>query len=167
MNVSEQTLHQIERALRKTTEKCGSDSGEPRLTDLYILVKQDSGEIRVLDDDDNEITRCVVEEWIDNTSEDFYTDIQPLLQTCIHKLREPIEAMHLLRPFSFVLVDEEHTNTPNSISWTTTRSSSTTTSWKDSPKISMNSGISLRQNDAPLPLSHRVIFTTPHVQHHF
>ena len=95
MNVSEQTLHQIERALRKTTEKCGSDSGEPRLTDLYILVKQDSGEIRVLDDDDNEITRCVVEEWIDNTSEDFYTDIQPLLQTCIHKLREPIEAMHL------------------------------------------------------------------------
>lgn len=110
MNVSEQTLHQIERALRKTTEKCGSDSGEPRLTDLYILVKQDSGEIRVLDDDDNEITRCVVEEWIDNTSEDFYTDIQPLLQTCIHKLRDPIEAMHLLRPFSFVLVDEEHTN---------------------------------------------------------
>ena len=52
----------------------------------------------------------MVEEWIDNTSEDFYTDIQPLLQTCIHKLREPIEAMHLLHPFSFVLVDEEHTN---------------------------------------------------------
>ena len=110
MNVSEQTLHQIERALRKTTEKCGPDSGEPRLTDLYILVKQDSGEIRVLDDDDNEITRCVVEEWIDTTGEHFYTDIQPLLQTCIHKLREPIEAMHILRPFSFVLVDEEHTN---------------------------------------------------------
>ena len=104
MNVSEQTLHQIERALRKTTEKCGPDSGEPRLTDLYILVKQDSGEIRILDDDDNEITRCVVEEWIDNTSEHFYTDIQPLLKAAIHKLREPIEAMHILRPFSFVLV---------------------------------------------------------------
>ena len=82
----------------------------PRLTDLYILVKQDSGEIRILDDDDNEITRCVVEEWIDNTSEHFYTDIQPLLKAAIHKLREPIEAMHILRPFSFVLVDEEHTN---------------------------------------------------------
>ena len=167
MNVSEQTLHQIERALRKTTEKCGSDSGEPRLTDLYILVKQDSGEIRVLDDDDNEITRCVVEEWIDNTSEDFYTDIQPLLQTCIHKLREPIEAMHLLRPFSFVLVDEEHTNIAELYLVDDDTLIIDHNLMEDSPKISMNSGISSRQNDAPLPLSHRVIFTTPHVQHHF
>ena len=111
MNTNEQTLHQIERALKKTAEKFAAIPQEDAvLTDFYLLVRQESGELLVFDDDEHEITRCVVEEWIDNTSEDFYTDIQPLLQTCIHKLREPIEAMHLLRPFSFVLVDEEHTN---------------------------------------------------------
>jgi len=107
MNVSDQTLHQIERALRKTTEKCGSDSGEPRLTDLYILVKQDSGEIRVLDDDDNEITRCVVEEWIGNSSEDFYTAIQPVLQAALKRCSPLLEEMSVLRPCSFVLLDDE------------------------------------------------------------
>lgn len=107
MNVSEQTLHQIERALRKTAEKFSAAGDEPRLTDIYILVKQDSGEIRVLDDDDNEITRCVVEAWIDNTDEHFYHDILPPLREAIRRLKTTIEAMNLLRPFSFVLTDEE------------------------------------------------------------
>ena len=107
MNVSDQTLHQIERALKKTTEKCGPESGEPRLTDLYILVKQDSGEIRVLDDDDNEITRCVVEEWIGNASESFYNDIQPVLRTAIKRCEALLESMPVLRPCAFVLLDDE------------------------------------------------------------
>ena len=72
MNTNEQTLRQIERALKKTAEKFAAISQEDAvLTDFYLLVRQESGELLVFDDDEREITRCVVEEWIGNSSEDF------------------------------------------------------------------------------------------------
>lgn len=107
MNASEQTLHQIERALRKTADKCPTASDDPILTDLYIQVKQDSGEILVFDDDDNELTRCVVEEWIGNSDEQFYEEVQPILQSVLQNQKELIDTINLLRPFSFVLINEE------------------------------------------------------------
>lgn len=108
MNASEQTLHQIERALRKAAAKCPTQADDPILTDLYLQVKQDSGELLIFDDDDRELTRCVVEEWIDNNDEDFYEAIQPLLQSVIQKQRPLIDSINLLRPFSFVLMGEDH-----------------------------------------------------------
>lgn len=109
MNTNEQTLHQIERALKKTAEKFAAIPQEDAvLTDFYLLVKQESGELLVLDDDDREITRCVVEEWIDDNSEDFYTNIQPTLQTALKRCQNLLEAMPVLRPCSFVLLDDEH-----------------------------------------------------------
>lgn len=107
MNASEQTLHQIERALRKTAAKCPTASDDPILTDIYLQVKQDSGELLVFDDDDNELTRCVVEEWIGNSDEQFYEEVQPILQTVLQNQKELIDSIHLLRPFSFVLINEE------------------------------------------------------------
>lgn len=108
MNTNEQTLHQIERALKKTAEKFASIPQEDAvLTDFYLLVRQESGELLVFDDDEREITRCVVEEWIGNCSEDFYTAIQPVLHTALKRCEPLLEAMSVLRPCSFVLLDDE------------------------------------------------------------
>ena len=62
MNSSEQTISRIERALRKAASKFPSDADSYPLTDLYIQVRQESGELMIFDDDDTELTRCVVEE---------------------------------------------------------------------------------------------------------
>lgn len=59
------------------------------------------------DDDDNEITRCVVEQWIDNKDDNFYQEIAATLRTTLHKQRDKIEQMSLLKPFSFVLEDDD------------------------------------------------------------
>ena len=108
MNTNEQTLHQIERALKKTAEKFAVISQEDAvLTDFYLLVRQESGELLVFDDDEREITRCVVEEWIGNSSEDFYTAIQPVLQAALKRCAPFLEEMSVLRPCSFVLLDDE------------------------------------------------------------
>ena len=110
MNTNEQTLHQIERALKKTAEKFASIPQEDAvLTDFYLLVRQESGELLVFDDDEREITRCVVEEWIGNCSEDFYTAIQPVLHTALKRCEPLLEAMSVLRPCSFVLLDDSWT----------------------------------------------------------
>lgn len=108
MNTNEQTLHQIERALKKTAEKFADIPQEDAvLTDFYLLVRQESGELLVFDDDEREITRCVVEEWIGNCSEDFYTTIQPVLHTALKRCESLLESMSVLRPCSFVLLDDE------------------------------------------------------------
>lgn len=108
MNTNEQTLHQIERALKKTAEKFAAIPQEDAvLTDFYLLVRQESGELLVFDDDEHEITRCVVEEWIGNSSEDFYTAIQLVLHAALKRCAPLLEEMSVLRPCSFVLLDDE------------------------------------------------------------
>ena len=70
MKASEQTLLQIERALRKVAEKFPDDKEASMLTDIHIRVTQETGELMVFDDDDKELTRCVVEQWIGNKDDD-------------------------------------------------------------------------------------------------
>ena len=108
MKASEQTYQQIERALRKAASKFVNDTDNLPLTDLYIQVKQDGGELRIYNDDDEELTRCVVEEWIDNHDEDFYTQVQPILSKAIAQAREVTEHVAILKPYSYVLIGEKH-----------------------------------------------------------
>ena len=98
---------QIDRAITKVAGKYATLE-EPVLTDIYIQVKQESGEILVYNDDDVELHRCVVEEWIGNTQEDFYSSVTPILCQAIQRMRPTIDTMQIMRPFSFVLIDEDH-----------------------------------------------------------
>lgn len=107
MNSSEHTIQQVERALRKVALKYQVEVENLPLTDLYLQVKQESGELLVFNDDDVELTRCVVEEWIGNTDEHFYEAVTPVLQKCILNLKDVLEKLQILKPFSFVLIDEE------------------------------------------------------------
>jgi len=106
MKATEQTLQQIERAIRKTVEKFpASDTG--LLTDIHIRVTQETGELMVFDDDDKEITRCVIEQWIDNKDDDFYDQITPIIRKSVEKQKKSIESMGILKPYSLVLEDDE------------------------------------------------------------
>ena len=102
MTANEQTFQQIERALRKAASKFLP------LTDIYLQVKQESGELLVFDDDDHELTRCVVEEWIGNRDERFYDEVQPILITALTRLKEVTEHVAVLKPYSYVLMGEDH-----------------------------------------------------------
>lgn len=107
MTASEQTYQQIERALRKATSKFLPDAECLPLTDLQLQVKQESGELLVFDDDDNELTRCVVEEWIGNHDEHFYEAVQPILIQAIQKIKDVTENVAILKPYSYVLIGED------------------------------------------------------------
>ena len=107
MKATEQTLQQIERAIRKITEKFPVKEDASMLTDIHIRVIQDTGELMAFDDDDNEITRCVVEQWIDNKDDDFYDQIVSIIRRCLDKQKALIENMGLLKPYSFVLEDDD------------------------------------------------------------
>ena len=72
MKASEQTIQQIERLIKKIAQKFPEEEDPTRLTDIHLRVYQDSGEILAYDDDDEEITRCVINDWIENKDADFY-----------------------------------------------------------------------------------------------
>jgi hypothetical protein len=108
MKSTEQTLQQLERALRKLTEKFPADQEATMLTDIHIRVSQDTGEITILDDDDRELTRCVVEEWIDNKDDDFYDTITAVLRQWLKSNASVADKLSILKPYAFVLEDDEH-----------------------------------------------------------
>ena len=80
------------------------------LTDIHVRVSQDSGELLAFDDEDNEITRCVVEQWIDNKNENFYDEVAKTLRDIMRKNSETIDNLGILKPYSFVLEDDDKEN---------------------------------------------------------
>ena len=107
MKATEQTLQQIERTIRKTTDKFPADPDTSIMTDIHVRVYQDSGELITFDDNDEEITRGLVEQWIDNTDDDFYTTIPPIIRKCIEHQKALVENMGIMKPFTFVLENDE------------------------------------------------------------
>ena len=107
MKATEQTVQQIERAIRKTAEKFPADNETSAITDIHVRVSPESGELVTFDDDDQEITRCVVEQWIECTDADFFAHATTLLTNLLKKMSDTVDNMGIMKPFSFVLEDEE------------------------------------------------------------
>lgn len=109
MEITEQTILQVERFIKKVAQKFPTveESEASLLTDIHVRVSQDSGEMLAFDDDDVEITRCVVEQWIDCKDENFYDEIADCLRGLLRKNAEIIDNLGLLKPYSFVLEDDD------------------------------------------------------------
>ncbi len=99
---------QIQRALRHVAERFPQGS-EPVLTDIILRVFPHSGEVRFYDDDDRELMRIVIEEWIHGSKdEEFYQKVTPILRRAIEEIRTSVvDTMAVLRPFTFVMQDED------------------------------------------------------------
>lgn len=110
MKATEQTSQQIERAINKVADKFPSTTEPTLLTDIHLRVNQETGELTAFDDDENEITRVVVEQWIGNTDDNFYEAIASTMRKCIEKKKETVESMAIIKPYAFVLEDEEKEN---------------------------------------------------------
>ena len=104
---SEQTTQQIERFLKKIAQKFPANEDTSLVTDIHVRVSQDSGEMVAFDDDDKEITRCVVEQWIGNTDENFYDDVECVLHNTIKAFDVVADNLGILKPYSFVLENDD------------------------------------------------------------
>ncbi|MBQ9668739.1 MAG: hypothetical protein IJV45_08385 [Prevotella sp.] len=107
MKATEQTLQQIDRAIRKTADKFPTTEEACTMTDIHVRVTQETGELMTFDDDDRELTRCVVEQWIDNKDDDFYESVATIIRQCLNRQRKMVEEMSILKPYAFVLEDDD------------------------------------------------------------
>jgi hypothetical protein len=104
---TEQTTQQIERFLKKIAQKFPPREDSSIVTDIHVRVSQGSGEMLAFDDDDNEVTRCVVEQWINNNDEDFYNGVEQTLISTFSALSTIADSLGILKPYSFVLENDD------------------------------------------------------------
>ena len=105
---NEATIANIERFINKIAQKFPSVEEPMVMTDIHLTISQDSGELMAFDDNDNEITRCVVDSWINSQDEDFYSNAAAVLRGRLQHLHTAVDGMGLLKPFSFILETDEH-----------------------------------------------------------
>ncbi len=104
---TEQTTQQIERFLKKIAQKFPPREDTSIVTDIHVRVSQGSGEMLAFDDDDNEVTRCVVEQWINNNDEDFYNGVEQTLISTFSALSTIADSLGIFKPYSFVLENDD------------------------------------------------------------
>lgn len=106
MKATQQTIQQLQRAIRKVAEKF-PPTADPVLTDIHLQVKPESGELLAYDDDMEELTRIVVDQWLEPTEEDLYEAAAIAIKQSISGMRDFIDHMSVLHPFSFVMMGED------------------------------------------------------------
>lgn len=85
-----------------------SRSGNPDdyvMTDLCFQVKWDTGELCVLNDDDEVVSSVVVDDWIDCQDDGVDEMAAAVLRQVLTNRRGEIESLPLLKPYSFFMVD--------------------------------------------------------------
>lgn len=110
MKTTDQTFQQVERTISKIIDKFPTNVEPTILTDIHLRANQETGELVAFDDDDKEITRTVIEQWINNQDENFYEKSTGVIRKCIDRKKKQIEKLSILKPYSFVLEDEEKEN---------------------------------------------------------
>ena len=105
MKISNQTATQINQILDELIKRYSPGTDPCSMTDLSFQVNQETGELIVLDDRDDEIVGMTIAEWIDNQEEDFDDYVAQVLRKMILKRITELEALSIVKPYSFLLVD--------------------------------------------------------------
>ncbi len=107
MEHTQQTISQVDRALERTIAKFPESEETVVFTDIHLKVSQESGELLSFNDDGEELNRAVISDWIENKDEDFFREATALLRQRLNNLSKKIDLMGIMKPFSFILDDDE------------------------------------------------------------
>ncbi len=103
--MTDKTKHQVSRFLDKVADKFPAVEAPTLFTDIHVHASPDTGDLMAYDDDGKEITRCVVEEWIERGGDvsSFWQEAEVVMRTIL-AAKKP--CLGLTKPYSFILEDE-------------------------------------------------------------
>lgn len=109
MKLSQQSLSAIEKAIQKAVNKYAGLPEQSIVTDIHLQPNQNSGELSIFDDEDEELANTSIEEWMTYEGDDFYENVERILSSllCNMKNEGKFDKLTILKPFSFVLVDDD------------------------------------------------------------
>ena len=79
------------------------------MTDIHLQANQNSGELTIFDDEDEELANIAIEEWMTYDGDDFYENVERTLSNLLNNMKNSggFDRLTILKPYSFVLVDDE------------------------------------------------------------
>lgn len=109
MNLNSLSFVSVETLFKKALERYLADNGNNAIiTDIYLQPNPASGELVLLNDDDEVLASAVIEEWT-GLGEEFYPAVERMLQEALKKMQDAglFDRLSLIKPYSFVLVDAD------------------------------------------------------------
>ncbi len=109
MKVSKESFTLIETALKEALTPYIGKGEQTVVTDIHLQVSNVTGELSVFNDDDQELSKVIIREWVDNNAEDFMKGCEQVLTNKLQRMRneKAFDRLDLIKPYSFVLVDDE------------------------------------------------------------
>ncbi|MBR6989352.1 MAG: hypothetical protein IKH95_05945 [Bacteroidaceae bacterium] len=80
---------------------------ESVITDIHFQPWFNSGELKVFDDDDEVISNVIISEFEGLGGADAIKDVSLILRRSLDYRRKELENLFIIKPYSFVLVDED------------------------------------------------------------
>lgn len=106
MSLSRETHNMLQDAIIKMSKEFIT-AEETKVTDFHIYVDGNSGDVVIMDDDDNTLARVHILEWEGELDEEI---IEKELRSVLGEMYENrhFDSLNIAKPYSFVLTDEEH-----------------------------------------------------------
>ena len=109
MKLRHQSLSIIESAIQKAVAKFTCNCEQTVVTDIHLQPDQTSGQLTIYNDDDEELANIMVEEWATYEGDDLLENVESSLQNILCRMKDAgdFDKVTILKPYSFVLIDEE------------------------------------------------------------
>lgn len=109
MKLSQSALSLLEDTIRRATGKYSCGCEQSIVTDIHLQANQSAGEFIIFDDEDEELASTTIEEWASYEGDDFYKHLERILSSILCNLKNEgvFDKLTVMKPFSFVLVDED------------------------------------------------------------
>ena len=109
MKLSQPALSLLEETIKQAIGKYTCGCEQTIVTDIHLQPNQNSGELSIFDDEDEELANTSIEEWMTYEGDDFYENVEPGLRSILCRMKDAgdFDKVTILKPYSFVLVDED------------------------------------------------------------
>lgn len=109
MKLSQASLSLLETTIKQSVGKYTCGCEQTIVTDIHLQANQNSGELTVFDDEDEELANTTIEEWLTYDGDDFYESVERTLANLLNNMKNSgdFDRLTILKPYSFVLVDDE------------------------------------------------------------
>lgn len=110
MKFSEQSRSSVIACIKEALSRyIYTDDMDEMVTDIHLQPKQDTGEMVIYNDDDEELARTIVEDWVDYDGEDFDEEAERILKHVLNGMNadKNFDRLNIMKPYSFVMVDDD------------------------------------------------------------
>ena len=98
----------LEAFIEESLQMYVADESNTMITDIHLQLKPETGGLALLNDEDCVFSETIIEEWkgLENVCAVAEQNLRDVLT--VMRDSSKLDSLKLLKPYSFVLVDEEH-----------------------------------------------------------